>query len=242
MAKKKTPQKKMRVSHVILSMTAVLCLFTYCSEGTPAENIPEATEQSEPDLSRDFIYSLREQINETTPETMPESIPETVPESISETVPESIPETVLESIPETMPESIPETVPESISETMPESMPETMPESMPETVTQPEITILHADSSMTAELISELKGIAVFWAPTGNKIHMNPDCRSFKKGYTYAGTYDEALSVRTDDWCGICSKGADGAISSNGHATSDVLASCYTYSDYLNQIPSTAFD
>lgn len=198
MGKKKTTRKKLRVSRVVVSLAAVLCLLTYCSEGAPAET----TEQSEAGLSRDFIYSLREQINETPSETVPETAPETVPETV----------------------------------------PETAPETAPETMTQPAIIILHNDSSMTAELISQLEGIAVFWAPTGNKMHIKPDCRSFKKGYTYAGTYDEALSVRTDGWCGICSKGIDGDVSSNGNATSNVLASCYTYSDYLSRVPSAAFD
>lgn len=218
MGKKKTTRKKLRVSRVVVSLAAVLCLLTYCSEGAPVENIPETTEQSEAGLSRDFIYSLREQINETPPETAPETIQETVPETVPETAPETVPETV------------------------PEIVPETAPETAPETVTQPAITILHNDSSMTAELISQLEGIAVFWAPTGNKMHIKPDCRSFKKGYTYAGTYEEALSVRTDGWCGICSKGIEGAISSNGNATSNVLASCYTCSDYLSRVPAAAFD
>lgn len=109
-----------------------------------------------------------------------------------------------------------------------------------DTAAEPSVTILHEDSSMTPELIAQLEGAAFFWAPSGDKVHVDPACRSFKKGYTFAGTLDEAQSVRTDGWCGICSKNSDSAF--NSYATAEVLATCYTYSDFLNGIPSDAFD
>ncbi len=39
---------------------------------------------------------------------------------------------------------------------------------------------------------SELSASAYFWAPTGNKVHTNPNCRSFKSRYIFAGTLEEA--------------------------------------------------
>lgn len=109
-----------------------------------------------------------------------------------------------------------------------------------DTDTAQPVVILHEDSSMTPALIEQLEGTAFFWAPSGNKIHINPTCRSFKKGYTFAGTLDEAQSVRTDGWCGICSKNAASS-TSNSYAAAEILAACYTYSDFLAGIPADAF-
>jgi len=96
---------------------------------------------------------------------------------------------------------------------------------------------VYTDSSLSTERISHLIGNAVFWAPTGNKIHLDPSCSSFKAGITYAGTLQEAQSVRTEGWCGICSKYATATTTSSSYATAEILVNCYTYEDYLNQIP-----
>lgn len=97
-------------------------------------------------------------------------------------------------------------------------------------------------SSMTADKIEQLEGVAVFWAPTGNKIHLEHDCRSFKLGVAYAGTLWEAQNVRTEGWCGYCAKyQSSSTYSSNYDATAEVLAGCYTYDDYLNGIPYYVF-
>lgn len=97
-------------------------------------------------------------------------------------------------------------------------------------------------SSMTADKIEQLEGVAVFWAPTGNKIHLEHDCRSFKLGVAYAGTLREAQNVRTEGWCGYCAKyQSSSTYSSNYNATAEILTGCYTYDDYLNGIPYYVF-
>lgn len=101
---------------------------------------------------------------------------------------------------------------------------------------QDEIEITYADSGMTAERIAELTGVAVFWAPTGEKVHCNPECRTFKRGYTFAGTLEQARTVRSEGWCGICSKKVTYA-----YATAENLAECYTYEDFCAGIPDDAF-
>jgi hypothetical protein len=107
--------------------------------------------------------------------------------------------------------------------------------------TEPPVVIVHEDSSLTPEMIAELEGIAIFWAPTGDKMHLNPECKSFKKGYTFAGTLGQAQSVRTGGWCGTCSKGATDNQTNNPRATKKALSACYSYSDYMNKIPAEAF-
>lgn len=114
--------------------------------------------------------------------------------------------------------------------------PETQP---PET--EPPITITHKDSSLSPELVKALDGVAAFWAPTGSKIHLNPFCSAFK-GTVYAGTVADANSVKDGGWCQKCSSDANENTKSNVFATPEVIASCYSYQDYLNKIPATAFD
>lgn len=92
-------------------------------------------------------------------------------------------------------------------------------------------------STMTQARINALRGIAVFWAPTGNKIHSSPECRTFKMGITYAGTYEQAVSVRTDGWCGVCGHFED----TNKYAVDYFLDDCYTYEDFLAMIPASAY-
>lgn len=122
----------------------------------------------------------------------------------------------------------------------------TAPETETETESETEpiriINILRPDSSMTAELIEELEGCAFFWAPTGDKVHISPECRSFKAGFVFAGTLSEAQSVRTEGWCGICAKGAGNNTITNSNATIAALENCYSYFDYINQIPAEAFE
>jgi hypothetical protein len=93
-------------------------------------------------------------------------------------------------------------------------------------------------STMTQERMNALRGIAVFWAPTGNKIHSSPTCRSFKSGITYAGTYEQAVSVRTDGWCGICGSFTE----TNPHAVDYLLDDCYTFEDYTARVPAEVFE
>ncbi len=149
-------------------------------------------------------------------------------ETFSETEYYSEPETYAN--PEPFTETEPYYEPETYAETEPEPEPET----------EPMVTVLHSDSSMTAERISELEEIAYFWAPSGNKVHINPDCRTFQKGYVFAGTLEQAESVRTEGFCGICSKSA--TRTGNIYATIGNLEKCYTYEDFSNGIPAEAFE
>lgn len=45
----------------------------------------------------------------------------------------------------------------------------------------------------------------VYWGHTGDKIHINPECRTIKNG-TLSGSLDEAKAAGHNGWCGICSK------------------------------------
>ena len=127
------------------------------------------------------------------------------------------------------------------TETVP---PETKPAETKPPETEPPkrtITITHKDSSLSPEMVEALEGVAAFWAPTGNKIHLNPFCRHFQ-GTVYAGTVAEANSVKDGGWCGTCSKNANENTKTNVNATPAVIADCYSYQDYLNQIPAEFFD
>lgn len=109
------------------------------------------------------------------------------------------------------------------------------------TVSQPGQKSLGNTHAVPAQSDS-LEGIAFFWAPTGDKVHLDPNCRSFKKGFTFAGTLAEAQSVRTKGWCGFCAKGANANTTTNKQATASVLERCYSYNDYINGIPADAFN
>lgn len=102
-------------------------------------------------------------------------------------------------------------------------------------------------SSMTDELAGMLENIAVFWTPNGEKIHLDPECRSVGD-VVFAGTLEEARNVRGGGWCKWCAEhlvDTDNAtfyVKGNVLATYESLISSYTYDDYLNKIPRTAFD
>ena len=48
--------------------------------------------------------------------------------------------------------------------------------------------------------------MVVYWANTGDKIHIKPNCHTIKKG-VLSGTLAEAKAVGREGWCGVCSKG-----------------------------------
>lgn len=109
------------------------------------------------------------------------------------------------------------------------------------TVSQPATN--PAENTYAAPAQSDsLEGIAFFWAPTGDKVHMDPNCRSFKTWYTFAGTLEEVRTVRTKGWCGYCAQDANGSTTTNPMATAAVLEKCYSYNDYINGIPADAFN
>jgi len=104
-------------------------------------------------------------------------------------------------------------------------------------------TVLPKASSMTPDLAGMLEGIAVFWTSSGEKIHLNPSCRSFEKNTVrYTGTIEEAQTVRTE-WCRLCAEHLAGTdtsefyIKGNIYSTKEILLNSYTYSDYCNGIP-----
>lgn len=88
-------------------------------------------------------------------------------------------------------------------------------------------------STMTYARVKELTGVAAFWAPTGNKVHQSPFCSSFKGGAVFAGTVDQASTVRTGGWCGVCGSFTD----TNRYALPSILESCLTYEDYVAAHP-----
>lgn len=94
------------------------------------------------------------------------------------------------------------------------------------------------DSSMSFALAKSLENQAVYWAPTGSKMHAHSDCKSFKHGVAYVGNLEQAKAVRPDGWCGICAKGItdENYTERTAGGISDI-EKCYTYSDYLAGIP-----
>ncbi len=48
--------------------------------------------------------------------------------------------------------------------------------------------------------------MVVYWANTGDKIHIKPNCHTIKKG-VLSGTLAEAKAAGREGWCGVCSKG-----------------------------------
>jgi hypothetical protein len=203
---------------------------------TAEETEPPETETEPPSAVDSILAGLTAAITdltETKPETTPDkSIPETTPpepETKKETAP---PET---KAPETKP---PETKkPET-------KAPETQPPETKAPETEPPkktITITHKDSSLSPEMVEALEGVAAFWAPTGTKIHLNPFCSRLQE-VVYAGTVEDANSVKDGGWCGVCSKYANENSKTNKNATPEVIADCYSLEDYLNQIPAEFFD
>ena len=180
---------------------------------SPKQHVTVSKTETETETESEY-YITAGRIDETAPETKRE--PET--ETERETEPETYPPAVF-YLPQT------QTTPETVAETPPET----------------EIIKTDEPSSMTEERIEELEGKAVFWAPTGHKVHLDPACWSFKLGVTYAGTLEEAESVREKGWCGSC--GQNGSYDGkNTQATKEVLAECYTYEDYIAEIPSRVFE
>lgn len=193
-------------------------------EAEPEEQLPDRSLPgtiTEPETEELIELPTAE---ETEPETAPDkSIPETAPPEPETKAPETKP-------PET---KKPET---KAPETHP---PETKaPETEPPKKT---ITITHKDSSLSPEMVEALEGVAAFWAPTGTKIHLNPFCSRLQE-VVYAGTVEDANSVKDGGWCGVCSKYANENSRTNKNATPEVIADCYSLEDYLNKIPAEAFD
>jgi len=51
--------------------------------------------------------------------------------------------------------------------------------------------------------------LIVFWGNAGNKVHIDPDCRTIINGVLY-GTLEECKEAgHTEGWCGVCSQGWD---------------------------------
>lgn len=245
--KKKNGDKKGILNNkVVATVAAIFIGIAALESGTNDAETPETTKEVNAESIATMLTTSKsietEYLETVPPETKPE--PETEPPETKKPetkAPETKPPETKEPKdkapvvivkPETQPPETkkPETKPPETKK------PETQP---PET--EPPITITHKDSSLSPELVKALDGVAAFWAPTGNRIHLNPFCRHFQ-GTVYAGTVEEANSVKDGGWCGTCSKNANENTKSNVNATPKVIADCYSYQDYLNQIPATAFD
>ena len=119
---------------------------------------------------------------------------------------------------------------------------------VPETTTEKIIIPLPLETKIATtaaqtteeEPVNELVGAAVFWATTGTKTHLNPYCSSFKYGFYY-GTYEQAITVRTNGWCKICSSTEKtGEYSGkNNLATNKAINEAKTYNDYLKEFGET---
>ena len=48
--------------------------------------------------------------------------------------------------------------------------------------------------------------MVVYWANTGDKIHIKPNCHTIKKG-VLSGTLADAKAAGREGWCGVCSQG-----------------------------------
>lgn len=138
------------------------------------------------------------------------------------------------------PEPVPAPVPEEWMETPEWQIPVSGSEAPP--VPEPSSP---QTSSMTEELAAMLENLAVFWSTADNKIHLDPSCPS--AAVLFAGTVEEAQSVRTEGWCRRCAEHLDGTdnsafyIKGNSYADAGRIAASYTFSDYLNGIPAEAF-
>ncbi len=100
-------------------------------------------------------------------------------------------------------------------------------------------------SSMTDELAVMLENIAVFWSNADNKIHLDPTCPG--ASVLFAGTVEEAQTVRNAGWCRRCAEHLDGTdnttfyIKGNPYASVEAVAASYSYGDYQQGIPADAF-
>ena len=219
-------KRKKRNDKIVLGAIAGgMALFLGAGLSGALDQNTTATPQAETSqgVSREIITETQKKTTETL-------------DLLTNTPKKETPPTPIEAEPEPEPAE-PETQAPAVVETDP---PETLP---PETLppeTEPPITITHSDSTMTAEQVQNLTGTAVFWAPTGTKIHITTKCWSLGD-VVYAGTYAEAEIAKTGGWCGSCSKGLIGYSGHNANATVSVLADCYSNSDFYNQIPASAF-
>ena len=61
-------------------------------------------------------------------------------------------------------------------------------------------------TATTVAATEEANPQIVYWGHTGEKIHIDPDCRTLKNG-ALSGTLEEAKAAGRSDWCKVCSKG-----------------------------------
>ena len=243
---------------------------------TPAETVPSVQPETVPAPAAPAVPKeetpspVIPPAAEVTPEPAP--VPSPAPEADPAVTPEPDTGMFPESVPELFPEASPVIPPELPAEPDPAPEPDWMegifvpapepsedPAGVPDDWMDPEwntavpapeppaeTPVSPGTSSMTEELAGMLENVAVFWAPSGGKIHLDPDCRSFGT-VKYAGTLEEAQTVRTEGWCRWCAEHLDGTdnsvfyIKGNVCATTEQLIRSYTYDDYLNNIPADAF-
>lgn len=228
----------------------------FLSAETENAYTPEKPEETE---KADFAEtpSVSENTETAVPEPTPAPAPDPVPEPNLVSEPNFISEPVVEPMAE--PEPQPEAEPQSDwmeAIFVPASDASSEPPAEDWMITEPDdaapfqtITPSPETSSMTDELAGMLESIAVFWTPSGEKIHLDPACRAFENGQNirFAGTLEEAQSVCPDGWCKWCTEHLYGTensvfyVKGNPYAALEPLTFSYTYDDYLNKIPASAF-
>lgn len=68
------------------------------------------------------------------------------------------------------------------------------------------LSIYSPNNTEASDPVTENKFI-VFWGNTGDKVHIDPSCRTIKNG-VLKGTLEECKSAgHTKGWCGVCSDG-----------------------------------
>lgn len=69
-------------------------------------------------------------------------------------------------------------------------------------ITSTAITTTTASVLTTEKLYPKI----VYWGHTGEKLHIDPNCRTIKNG-ALSGSLDEAKAAGHSSWCQVCSKG-----------------------------------
>ena len=75
------------------------------------------------------------------------------------------------------------------------------------TITKPTISAgIHKDGYMNVVTpLSDINKFSVFWGYTGDRVHIKPDCNTFKNGVLF-GSLDTARNAERYEWCGTCSR------------------------------------
>ena len=77
------------------------------------------------------------------------------------------------------------------------------------TITEPVIRFtvgIHKNEEMhVVTSLSDIDKFSVFWGHTGDRVHISPNCSSFRNGVLF-GTLENARNAERYEWCGTCSR------------------------------------